>query len=70
MKKVPKRYKYAVKEQGEFVLDYSEVARMNGMPQWFIGRGKVAGNTTPLSCGLHRTPRLAWKAAATLLGVA
>jgi hypothetical protein len=69
-KKVSKSYKYLVKAQGEFVLDYSEYFRREGKPHWFIGRGRVAGNTTAISSGLYKTPREAWRAAAIALGVA
>jgi hypothetical protein len=69
-KKATKRYKYAVKACGEFVLDYSEVMRDADKPYCFIGRGRVAGNTSPIPSGLHRTPREAWRAAAIALGVA
>ena len=70
VKKVSKSHKYAVKALGEFVLDYSESMRSSGRPQWFIGRGRVAGNTQPIPSGLHETPRKAWQAAAIALGVA
>ena len=64
IKKASKSYKYAVKALGEFVLDYSEFSRKQGLPSWFIGRGRVAGNTTPIPSGLPNTPREAWGAAA------
>ena len=64
---ISKSYKYAVKSLGDFVLDYSEYCRNQGHPCWFIGRGRVAGNTSPIPSGLHRTPREAWKAAALAL---
>ena len=63
-------YKGIVKQHGEFVLDYSEIARNRSEPQWFIGRGRVAGNTSPIPSGLHATPRQAWRAAAFKLGLA
>lgn len=57
-----------VKAQEDYVLDYSELRRAQGEPQqWFIGRGRVAGNTAPIPSGLHKTPRQAWKAAAITL---
>ena len=59
--------KAVVKAQGEFVLDYSELMRYRGRPCWFIGRGRVAGNTSPIPSGLHRTPRRAWQAAEAVL---
>lgn len=67
MKKASKSNKYLVKASGDFVLDYSEFMRLRGDPQWFIGRGRVAGNTTPIPSGLHSTPRQAWEAAAKRL---
>ena len=67
--KISKRYKYLVKASGDFVLDYSELTRKEGKPCWFIGRGRVAGNTSPIPSGLHSTPRQAWEAAAKVLGV-
>lgn len=70
MSKPSKSYKYAVKAAGNFVLDYSEVMRGKGEPCWFIGRGRVAGNTSPIPSGLHATPREAWKAAAIVLDIA
>ena len=66
-KKASKSHKYAVKASGDYVLDYSEAMRNAGFPHWFIGRGRVAGNTQPIPSGLHRTPREAWKAAAVAL---
>jgi len=69
-KKISKEYKYKVKSMGDFVLDYSEHLHSQGKPAWFIGRGRVAGNTSPIPSGLHRTPREAWRAAAVALGVA
>lgn len=67
-----KAYKYIgiVKSAGDFVLEYSEYQRALGNPCWYIGRGSVPGNTTPIPSGLHSTPRLAWKAAAIALGLA
>lgn len=70
MSKPRKSYKYAVKAVGDFVLDYSEYMRNTGAPCWFIGRGRVAGNTSPIPSGLHSTPRKAWEAAAIALKVA
>lgn len=67
--KPSKQYKHLVKAAGEFVLDYSEHMKSRGEPYWFIGRGQVAGNTTPIPSGLHSTPREAWKAAAVSLGL-
>ena len=68
--KPSKQYKYLVKAQGDFVLDYSEHVRNSGKNcYWFIGRGRVAGNTTPIPSGLHATPRQAWRAAALALGL-
>lgn len=61
-------YKKLVQDSGEFVLDYVE-SRSAGQPRWFVGRGRVAGNTAPLPSGLHATPRLAWYAAAQKLGL-
>jgi len=62
-------YKKAVQAHGEYVLDHNEyVESLCGIrPGWFIGRGRVAGNTAPIPSGLHATPRQAWKAAATVL---
>ena len=56
-------YKSAVKKMGTFVLDYSEFFRAAEKPCWFVGRGRVAGNSSPIPSGLHATPRQAWKAA-------
>ncbi len=71
MKKPSKSYKHLVKAHGDFVLDYLESRRRVGLlPYWFIGRGRVAGNTSPIPSGLHNTPREAWKAAAEALGLA
>jgi hypothetical protein len=56
-------YKNAVKKMGNFVLDYVESLRGTGQPCWFVGRGRVAGNTSPIPSGLHSTPRKAWRAA-------
>jgi hypothetical protein len=67
--KFSKQYKYMVKAHGDFVLDYVESFR-GVKPCWFVGRGSVAGNTTPIPSGLHATPREAWKAAAIALGLA
>jgi hypothetical protein len=69
-KKISKMYKYKVKSMGDFVLDYSEISRNQGRPCWFVGCGRVAGNTSPIPSGLHSTPRAAWRAAAIALGVA
>ena len=71
-KKVSKSFKYAVKAQGDFVLDYSEYSRNQKRPCWFIGRGKVAmSNTIPIPSGFApRTPREAWQAAAVALKLA
>lgn len=69
-KKTSKQFKYIVKARGEFVLDYVESFKRQGIPCWFIGRGHVPGNTTPIPSGLHNTPRQAWKAAAQALGIA
>lgn len=69
-RKVSKEFKYLVKSAGEFVLDYSECMRKQNAPSWFIGRGRVAGNTQPIPSGLHSTPRAAWQAAAIALGLA
>lgn len=70
-KKVRKGYyKKLVKEHGEFVLDYSEFSLKNGYPCWFVGRGRVAGDTAPIPSGLHKTPAEAWKAAAIALRLA
>jgi hypothetical protein len=69
-RKPSKSFKRIVKAAGEFVLDYSESAASDGdSPCWFIGRGRVAGNTSPIPSGLHYTPREAWKAAAIALGL-
>lgn len=65
--KPSKQYKYLVQAQGDYVLDYVESFR-GRRPCWYIGRGKVAGNTTPIPSGLHSTPREAWRAAAVALG--
>jgi hypothetical protein len=65
--KPSKRFKHLVKSTGDFVLDYSESRRWAGLSAWFIGRGRVAGNTTPIPSGLHKTPRQAWEAAAKAL---
>lgn len=70
MSKPSKAYKYLVKAHGEFVLDYSEWKRKAGEASWFIGRGRVAGNTSAIPSGLHKTPREAWKAAAIALKLA
>lgn len=70
MSKPSKQFKYLVKSHGDFVLDYVESLRASGLPCWFIGRGRVAGNTSPIPSGLHSTPRLAWKGAAEALGIA
>jgi hypothetical protein len=56
-------YKNAVKKMGDFVLDYVESFRTIGKPCWFVGRGRVAGNTAPIPSGLHSSPRKAWRAA-------
>jgi hypothetical protein len=69
-KKVSKQFKYIVKAHGEFVLDYSEVMRIQNSPCWFVGRGRVPGNTQSIPSGLHKTPREAWRAAAVALGLA
>lgn len=70
MKKQPMSYKSLVQSHGDFVLDYSEFHRNKGSKNiWFIGLGKVAGNTFPIPSGLHATPRQAWKAAAVALGL-
>ena len=63
-------YKKLVQKSGEFVLDYVESFRHAGRACWFIGRGRVAGNTSAIPSGLHPTPRQAWKAAAEVLGLA
>ena len=68
-RKPSKGYKYAVKAAGPYVLDYVESLRDTGRPFWFIGRGNVPGNTTPIPSGLHHTPRKAWQAAAEALGL-
>lgn len=61
-KPLPHSSKAAVKAKGEFVLDYVESFR-GIRPCWFIGRGRIAGNTSPIPSGLHSTPRQAWRAA-------
>ena len=61
-------YKKAVQTYGDFVLDYVESFR-GKQPCFFIGRGRVAGNTTPIPSGLHATPREAWRAAAYKLNL-
>ena len=66
--KISKRYKYIVKASGDFVLDYVESFK-GIQPCWFIGRGRVAGNTSPIPSGLHSTPLQAWEAAAKALGL-
>ena len=68
-KKASKSHKYAVKASGDYVLDYSEAMRDAGRPHWFIGRGRVAGNTQPIPSGLHHSPRKAWEAAAKALNL-
>jgi hypothetical protein len=67
--KISRAFKYLVKASGEFALDYSEYKRNLGEPCWFVGRGRVAGNTQPIPSGLHQTPRAAWRAAALALGL-
>jgi len=62
-KKLKRSFKARVQPMGEYVLDYSESLRERGLPCWFIGKGRVAGNTTPIPSGLHATPRQAWKGA-------
>jgi hypothetical protein len=64
-------YKKAVQAHGEYVLDYVESLRFAEAhpPCWFIGKGRVAGNTSPIPSGLHPSPRLAWQAAARILKV-
>ena len=70
MKKQSMSYKSLVQSHGDFVLDYSEFFRNRGHKMcWFIGRGKVAGSTSPIPSGLHATPQKAWKAAAVALGL-
>ena len=69
MAKPSKTFKYAVKAHGDFVLDYVESFRKAGRDCWFIGHGRVPGNTEPIPSGLHKTPRGAWKAAAAALGL-
>lgn len=69
MAKPSKSFKYLVKAHGEFTLDYSESMRDAGRPAWFIGRGRVAGNTAPIPSGLHHSPRKAWEAAAKALNL-
>ena len=64
-----KSFKRAVQKRGSYVLDYSELCRSLGLPCWFIGKGRVAGNTAPIVAGLYKTPREAWKAAALTLGI-
>ena len=64
-----KSYKALVMSSGEFVLDYVEYVKP-GEPRWFVGRGRVAGNTAPIPSGLHKTQKQAWKAAAEVLGLA
>jgi hypothetical protein len=66
MKKSPKQL---VQAHGEFVLDYVEHFKRQGFPSFYVGRGKVAGNTSPIPSGLHNTPAQAWKAAASVLEV-
>lgn len=62
-------YKKAVQAHGEYVLDYvgANCTAWGDPPCWFIGRGRVAGNTVPIPSGLHATPRQAWQAAAVTL---
>jgi hypothetical protein len=60
------RYKKAVQSKGDYVLDYVESFR-GIRPCLFIGRGRVAGNTSSIPSGLHSTPRKAWEAAAMAL---
>jgi hypothetical protein len=69
MSKPSKGFKYLVKAHGDFTLDYSEFMRNAGCSAWFIGRGRVAGNTTPIPSGLHHSPRKAWEAAAKALNL-
>jgi hypothetical protein len=59
-------YKKAVQAKGEYVLDYVESLPLTEA-RYFIGKGRVAGNTSPIPSGLHETPRQAWKAAALAL---
>ena len=59
-------YKSAVKAKGDYVLDYVE-SFLGRRPCYFIGKGRVAGNTTPIKHALQQTPRQAWKAAAMAL---
>ena len=59
-------YKKAVQSKGEYVLDYVESLPLNEA-RFFVGKGRVAGNTNPSPSGLHHTPRQAWKAAAKAL---
>lgn len=68
-KPISRSSKAAVKASGEFVLDYSEFFRAAGRSCYFIGRGRVAGNTSPIPSGLHSTPRQAWRAAEIALGL-
>jgi hypothetical protein len=44
--------------------------RIQNSPCWFVGRGRVPGNTQSIPSGLHKTPREAWRAAAVALGLA
>ena len=66
-------YKKAVHAHGEYVLDYVESFRglrnNDGTlrPCFFVGKGRVAGNTAPIPSGLHTTPRKAWQSAAIVL---
>lgn len=68
-RKIKRGGKAEVKALGSYILDYSEVMRNQDKPCWFIGKGRVAGNTAPIPSGLHSTPRAAWRAAAIKLGV-
>lgn len=70
MTKPEKSFKFLVQTHGDYVLDYSEHMKAQGKPCWFIGAGRVAGNTTPIPSGFHETPRKAWYAAAIALGLA
>lgn len=61
-------YKQQVQATGDFVIDYVESVPP-GQPRWYVGRGRVAGNSSPIPSGLHTTQRMAWKAAAEVLGL-
>ena len=61
-------HKKAVKLKGDYVLDYVESLPLTEA-RYFIGKGRVAGNTSPIPSGLHLTPRKAWQAAAKALNI-